>query len=123
MYEPYTKDVNGQLDWQKLRVCCGKSQASLGKPSIAAIAMGNGPLVDDNSHDIHIEHDNSQRVAIISAHEEVTQGRSQEASQLKNAFFQTPQVPRVLILKRKVGKGMYSKCKLYHYILLHNIPQ
>lgn len=57
MYEPYTKDVNGQLDRQKLRVCYGKSQVSLGKPSIAAIAMGNGPLVDDNSNDIPIEHD------------------------------------------------------------------
>lgn len=66
--------------------------------------MGNGPLVDDNSHDIPIEHDNSQRVAIISARQEVTQGRSQETSQLKNAFFSDP--PRVLILKRKVGQGM-----------------
>jgi hypothetical protein len=36
------KRVNGQLYRQKLTVCYGKSQASLGKPSIAAIAMGNG---------------------------------------------------------------------------------
>ena len=118
MYEPYTKDVNGQLDRQQLRVCYGKSQASWGKPSIAAIAMA---LVDDNSHDIPIEHDNSQRVAIISAHQEVTQGRSQEASQLKNVFFSRP--PKGSDFKENSWQGYVNICKLYHYILFHNIPQ
>lgn len=83
--------------------------------------MGNGPLVDDNSHDIPIEHDNSQRVAIISARQEVTQGRSQETSQLKNAFFFRP--PKGSDFKEKSWPGYVNICKLYHHILFHNIPQ